>query len=122
MFVVAGLLSAVIARYILGLVGRADDAVMIVLAAPVVEEVSKTGLALLWGADVFLVHIVFGGTELFSDSLGGRGIWPGLAALVLHSLLGFGTAWLLMHAGVTVALALAIVLHGLWNYTAVRLL
>jgi len=122
LFVMAGLLSAVTARWLLGLVGRADSIVVIVLVAPVVEEVSKTGLALLLGADVFLAHMVFGGMELVTDSLNGHSIWPGLVALVLHSMLGIATAWLLAYAGVSVAVVLAALLHGLWNYIAVRLL
>ncbi len=122
MFVLAGLLSALTIRWLLGLVGRAGSMVMIVLVAPVAEEVTKTGLALLLGTDVFLAHMVFGGVELVTDSINGRSIWPGLVALVLHSILGITTAWLLAYAGVTVAVALAVLLHGLWNYTAVRLL
>jgi hypothetical protein len=118
----AGLLAAVMVRWLLGLIGRAGSMAMIVLVAPVVEEVAKTGLALFFGTDVFLTHMVFGGAELVTDSLNGRSIWPGLVALVLHSMLGMATAWLLAYAGVSVAVVLAVLLHGLWNYTAVRLL
>lgn len=94
MFVLAGLLSALTARLILGLVGKARNVLIIVMMAPAVEESAKSGLALLLDTNVFLAHAVFGGVELVADSLGGRGIWPGLAALVLHSLLGFATVWL----------------------------
>lgn len=120
MFVLAGLLAAATARGILGLVGRDGGLTLTVLVAPVAEEVTKTGLALLLGADVFLTHVVFGGAELVADFSGGRGIWPGLAALALHSLLGFVTAWFLAYAGVA-AVAPAVMLHVLWNYAAVRL-
>ncbi|WP_347489677.1 hypothetical protein [Desulfoscipio sp. XC116] len=122
MFVLAGLLSALTARLILGLVGKARNVLIIVMMAPAVEESAKSGLALLLDTNVFLAHAVFGGVELVADSLGGRGIWPGLAALVLHSLLGFATVWLLTYVGVAMAVVLAALLHGLWNYTAVRLL
>lgn len=120
MFVLAGLLSAVTARGILGLAGRDGGLALIVLVAPVAEEVIKTGLALLLGADVFLTHVVFGGAELVADFSGGRGIWPGLAALALHSLLGFVTAWFLAYAGMA-AVVPAAMLHAMWNYTALRL-
>ncbi len=122
MFVLAGLLSAVTARCILGLVGQTDSIIMIVLVAPVVEEVAKTGSAFLLGTDVFLAHMVFGGAELVTDFLNRRSLWPGLVALVLHSILGIATAWLLGYVGLTIAVALAVLLHGLWNYTVVRLL
>ncbi|KAF1085832.1 hypothetical protein SPSYN_00561 [Sporotomaculum syntrophicum] len=122
MFVLAGLLSAVLARCILGLVGQAGSMVIIVLVAPVVEEVAKTGSALLLDTDIFLAHMVFGGAELVSDFLNRRSLWPGLVALVLHSILGIATAWLLGYVGVTIAVALVVLLHGLWNYTTVRLL
>ncbi len=122
MFILAGLLSALTARLLLGLVGRAGSMVVIVLVAPVVEEVAKTGLAVIMSTDVFMAHMVFGGAELAADFINGRSLWPGLVALVLHSMLGITTAWLLDYAGVMAAVASAILLHMLWNYTAVRLL
>lgn len=122
MYVMTGLLSAIFARWILDLIGPAGSMFMIVFVGPVVEEITKTGLALLWGTDVFLTHMVFGGAELVNDSLNGRNIWPGLVALTLHSMLGMATAWLLVSNGVFMAVGFAVLLHGLWNYTAVRLL
>jgi len=122
LFVLAGLMSAVLARWLLGLVGQASSMFMIVLVAPALEEVVKTGLALLLGTDVFLTHMIFGCVELVTDSLNDLNIWPGLVALVLHGMLGMATVWFLASGGVLAAVALAVLLHGLWNFTAVRLL
>jgi len=115
-------MSAVLSRWLLGLVGRSGWMLMIVFVAPVVEEVVKTGLALLLGADIFLTHMIFGAAELITDSLNGLSIWPGLVAIVLHGMLGMATVWFLASAGVLMAVLLAVLLHVLWNYTAVRLL
>ncbi|SFR04425.1 hypothetical protein [Desulfoscipio geothermicus] len=123
MHIFAGLFAALAARVMLGLVRRSDTRAVITLVAPAVEELAKTGLALFWGADIFYTHVVFGGAELAADSLKRRGIWPGLAALALHSALGFVTVWLAAYTGVVALAAVAAtVLHSLWNYAAVTLL
>lgn len=123
MYLGAGLLAAVAAGFFLQLVGQSGSRVIIVLVAPVMEEIAKTGAALLFNTSVFLTHLVFGVAELAADSRRGRGIWPGLAALVLHGVLGLITAWLYrVYASPPVALAAATVLHVFWNHAAVALL
>lgn len=123
MYIWAGLLSAVAARFFLGLVGKSGTRGVIVLVAPAVEETAKTGAALLLNADIFLTHVVFGGVELAADSRRGRGVWPGLAALALHSVLGFIAAWLYQaRESLPLALLPAAALHALWNHAAVVLL
>lgn len=100
-----------------------NSRLVIILLAPVVEEAAKTGAALLFNAGIFYTHVVFGSLELIMDTLRRRGVWPGLAALALHSILGFATQWLYrLYGSLALALAVAVLLHAAWNYTAVVLL
>lgn len=122
-YILSGLLSAMVARVLYGLVNQTETRFMIVLVAPTVEEIFKTGLAILMDTNIFFAHIVFGVVEFVSDSFGGSGIWPGLVAVALHSLLGYVTTWFLFHMGnVVTAVVAVIVIHAFWNYAAVRLL
>ncbi|NLW07975.1 MAG: hypothetical protein GX039_08405 [Clostridia bacterium] len=60
------------------------------LLGPVIEETSKTGLALLAGVSLAGVHSVFGFAEGIWELVNRPGnIKPALAAWGVHSLLGF---------------------------------
>lgn len=123
MYILAGLLAAFMARFILGLALNTTTRAMIVFVGPGVEELLKTGLAWQLGAEIFYTHVVFGGVELLADSLSKNGIWPGLVALSLHSVLGYITVWLVSNtASLASAVFVVAVLHALWNYTAITLL
>ncbi|WP_051273345.1 hypothetical protein [Desulfotruncus alcoholivorax] len=123
-YLISGFFSALSARVILGAVAvNSNSKPVIVLLGPVVEEIAKTGSAMLFNAGIFYTHVVFGSLELVMDTLRRRGVWPGLAALVLHSILGFATQWLLgLYGSLALALTVAVLLHAMWNYTSVVLL
>jgi len=123
LYILAGLISAVAVRILLGMLNRPDSRLVITLVAPLFEEVAKTGLAVLLSAGVFYTHAIFGAVELLSDTMRGRGIWPGMTALILHSVLGYLTAWIFYAGGLLLpALLAAAVLHSMWNYAAVSFL
>ncbi|SFG99655.1 hypothetical protein SAMN05660649_03456 [Desulfotomaculum arcticum] len=123
-YLISGFFSALAARVVLGAITVSGSSrLMIVVLAPIVEETAKTGSALLFNAGIFYTHVVFGGVELVMDTLRRRGVWPGLAALALHSILGLVTQWLyLLYGSPALALTVAVLLHAAWNYTVVVLL
>lgn len=97
-------------RVLLGAFGR----IAMVLAVPWWEEACKTvGFALLPGASVLLIHLLFGCMELTYDVMRSRtnGRFLGALSLVSHGLIGsvaaFGLsytvslAWMYAFAGLT---------------------
>ena len=63
---------------------------------PLTEEVLKTGLAWLLGANLLGTHSVFGIIEFFWDLFQpGRGQWlPGFTGFLSHLFFGFITQWI----------------------------
>lgn len=121
--VLAGLLAALVAWPLNGLVMRAAGSRGIIWLAPSVEETAKTGLALLLGAYIPFTHLVFGLVEALWDAAGpGRGRYAGMIGLIAHTLFGYGTFWL-CRAGVPVWASAGVVylIHASWNALVIYL-
>lgn len=88
----------------------------LIIMVPVLEEGAKTGLALLLGANIVLVHAVFGTIEAIYEIYRDRKMGSGAAALLIHFFLGIITTILFacFHSW-SIALLGAIILHSGWN-------
>jgi len=124
MSVPAGLLAAIISYYLNGkaLMFIGDNAVT--YGAPVIEEISKTGIALLFGGNILFSHIIFGMVEALYDVLKNRGVLSytaGAAGLISHAVFGLITvyAWRIFD-GPLMGIAAAVVIHMLWNHMIIR--
>lgn len=117
-FLGAGLLAAAAAfilnRYLVGVMGEGAIAKLI----PAVEEILKTGSALLWGTSIPFTHGVFGAVEAIHEiQASPRGLWSGIMAFINHLFYGIVTLAVMEVAGGWFwGLAGAIALHTLWNW------
>ncbi len=123
-YVIAALmagLSFVLNRLFLRYIGP----VTVISLGPVAEEASKTLFAYYLGAEIVLVHAVFGAIEAVYDwqqSNGNSFIAPTLS-LAGHSFFGAATMGVLYVTGsIWLALAVGIFLHLAYNVTMVRLI
>lgn len=94
------------------------------LAAPLVEESLKTGLALLLGTSLFISHLLFGLAEGIFDVLRpGRDDLPaGISGLISHGVYGWLTQTVWLASGnIWLGVAAALVVHMLWNAAVVLL-
>lgn len=95
----------------------------IIWLVPPFEELLKTGLALLIGSDVMLTHGVFGFLEAIHDYRTSPrwGLAAGLASIVSHYSLGYGTVVFsrVFYSWITAVFASSL-LHILWNLFMVR--
>ncbi|TEB08434.1 hypothetical protein Psch_01997 [Pelotomaculum schinkii] len=91
--------------------------------APLVEEISKTAAAVLFGGDILLTHLSFGAVEGFWEYFNRRnGYYAGLAALASHSIFGFITLSVYRFYGtLPPALGAAFLTHMAWNCLVVKL-
>lgn len=91
---------------------------------PVLEELLKTGLAVLCRTSIIGTHGVFGMVEFVWDfSNPGTGHWlPALAGLLSHLLYGFLTYWIaLLTNNLGLGVLVAAVVHMAWNRLMLRL-
>ena len=89
------------------------------LVAPVIEEVSKTGLSLLLGALILPVHVGFGVVEGLLEYRTCSRVRTGavfVCSLISHSLFGAITAYTYAYTkSPWAAVSAAVLLHSLWN-------
>ncbi|MBM7855213.1 uncharacterized protein with PQ loop repeat [Desulfohalotomaculum tongense] len=89
----------------------------VIYLGPAVEELSKTGLAVLVGAPVMLTHTLFGAVEaLWELKTYRRGAAAGFAALATHAFYGWLAQMVIDHSGIPAALAVVYAVHMLWNF------
>lgn len=123
--VMAGFLAAFISYFLNGralkLLG--EDAVTCI--APVIEEVSKTGLAFFLGGNILFSHVAFGFAEALYDTLNNRGVLQYTAAitgLISHVVFGTITLYTWRSLGsLPAGIFFAIIIHMLWNHLIIRI-
>lgn len=120
----AGLLAAagawILNRFVVKYYGDAA----IIWIIPWLEEILKTGIALVFGANLVLTHGVFGLIEASHDYLVSPrwGLWAGLAGIVSHWFYGWFTETLFKQTSSwLISIFFAGVLHVLWNDVMIRL-
>ncbi|MGQ9824229.1 MAG: hypothetical protein ACUVSK_04420 [Desulfotomaculales bacterium] len=101
-----------------------DEKKVAVYLAPAIEELAKTGFAVLLGAPVWAAHLVFGLAEAFRDftESRARGFAAGLASLIGHGVFGL-VAFLVLGASGAFFLAVGTcwIFHLGWNVFVYRL-
>lgn len=124
---------------------------VIIYIVPLVEELAKTGLAVLFNASIIMVHVSFGliegiydffytvgeykrscgikkanaGTSCQRSLFNARktGLSAGLVSLAGHLLYGLVTAWAFTQSGqIAVGVAGGYLVHMLWNLVVMRFL
>lgn len=120
MFIVAGIFAGVFAylwnRWILTRVG--DKGLIVII--PLVEEVAKSGAALLLETNFLGTHFIFGCIEGIYDIITSSkkiGNWAALASIISHSFFG-GTTYLVHYASGSISLAIFVawLFHTGWNW------
>lgn len=123
----AGFLAAALAFFANKLGQRVIGQAAAVYWAPPLEELAKTGLALLFRASLWGTHLVFGALEALvelsppqASPAQGRGakrrLAPAIASLTGHLLFGLVTLWGWQWFGHwAVGLLAAVITHFLWN-------
>jgi hypothetical protein len=93
--------------------------------APVIEEISKTGLALFLGGNILFSHIIFGMVEALYDIIKNRGMLSytaGVTGFISHAAFGIITvyAWRFFYGPLS-GIVVAIIIHMLWNYIIIHI-
>lgn len=117
-FLLAGLMAAgfcwLLNGHLAGVFGR----FWMVIPGPALEELLKTGISLLLGADILAGHLVFGAVEALRDLQGGKtgDILAAAASLAGHGFFGLLAATVYVKTGLLwVAVVLPLIAHFLWN-------
>ena len=96
----------------------------LVILAPLVEEVAKTGFAILLQTSIIGGHFVFGLIEGVYDiytSPKKTGKWAALASVISHSFFGIITYFLYIKTGLLpVGIGLAWIFHSSWNWYIIK--
>jgi hypothetical protein len=120
----SGLLAALLSYHINSYALKKVGEEAIIFLAPLLEELLKTGLALISGGGVFLSHVTFGTVEALYDmgkNRGNRAYWAGFASLVSHSVFGAITQYSIYYIGKPLlGLSLAVAIHVVWNCTVLN--
>lgn len=122
-FWIAGTLAAVVSwvgnRAALKVMGTK----VIVISAPLLEELAKTGLAVLLNTSVTLTHGVFGLIEALYDSWGSgaRGLKAGIVSLTGHLIFGYISQVVLDRYNTFLAATMSgYLVHMLWNIAVMK--
>lgn len=94
-----------------------NDTRVIIYLVPMIEEVSKSLLALLLNAPLILSHLTFGMIEAIADQINSRnGLIAGMVSILGHTLFGFVTytTFFYLH-NIFIGILGGYILHTLWN-------
>ncbi|MDX9871987.1 MAG: hypothetical protein RBT41_06185 [Clostridia bacterium] len=125
MTVLAGLTAAALAWCGNLLLVRRWGDICVVWVVPAFEEFVKSGTALLFGASIIFVHMIFGLAEAAHDYYASRrfGFWSALTALISHTVFGLVTYYILLYSGMWfLAIAGAALVHTAVNYLSIHYL
>lgn len=96
---------------------------VIIWLVPVLEEVTKTSVALLWHAPLLITHIFFGAVEAVYDMATSpeTGMAAGLLSVFGHALFGYAVVLGLQRFdSILIGAAAGILLHILWNSVVMK--
>lgn len=122
-FVLAGALAAVLSwvgnRAALKIMGTK----VIIISAPLLEELAKSGSAVLLGTSVILTHGIFGLVEALYDAWGSgtRGLTAGAVSFTGHLLFGYISQIVLdKYYFFFAAIMSGYLVHMLWNIAVMK--
>ncbi len=122
-FLIAGMLAAAVSWAFNRAALRWMGAKVIVVLVPLIEELAKSGAAVLSGSPVVATHGVFGLIEGVYDAWesGLTGLEAGVAGFLGHLFYGYVTYLVLQkHAVFWAAAAAGYTVHMLWNITVMK--
>ncbi len=122
MYLLAGIVSAVLAYILNRVLVRRFGAGVIIFITPIVEEGLKTGLAILFRTLILPVHVFFGIIEGIYDLKTSRlGTTAGLLSVLWHTVFGLVTIMVQQIMGhIVYGLLAAIFLHYIGNSIVVK--
>ncbi|MGI6649685.1 MAG: hypothetical protein ACOX5W_11730 [Bacillota bacterium] len=118
----AGLLAAAISWVVNSWITERGGRLGLTVLVPLVEETAKTGLAVMIGGELVLVHAVFGSMEAIYETCREQQLGPAIAAFVSHLLFGLVTLSIYRYFNNWGAAILGgTSLHALWNLLIIHL-
>jgi len=122
---IAGSMAALLSYYISSKALKIAGEKVIIYLSPILEELFKTGFALVLKGKVFLSHTTFGVAEAVYDIWSNDGTtayWAGLASIISHSVFGILTQYFIYRTGNSFfGIAIAVLIHIAWNYKVIKL-
>lgn len=120
--VLGGILAAVVSWVFNGkILTIFDNNKAVIFIGPAIEELLKTGLALVLAAPLIISHAVFGLVEaIWEFSIYKKGAVAGLLAVLSHLFYGFLTMMVAEKVRIVIALIVAYTAHMLWNYLVIH--
>jgi len=97
---------------------------VIIYWAPILEELLKTGFALVLRSNVFLSHVTFGAVEAVYDIWAQDSITAylaGLASFISHGVFGAITQHFIYQGHTFLGIATAVLIHIAWNYVVIKM-
>lgn len=119
--VTCGIVSALIAYVFNRILIKWQKENSIVFIIPLVEEVSKTIIAILIGGSIIGVHVIFGIIEAIYDLLHtkNKNAAPiaAILSIISHSIFGIISYYIYLWTGwLVLAIIIATIIHSTWNY------
>ncbi|NLZ54444.1 MAG: hypothetical protein GX892_15125 [Thermoanaerobacteraceae bacterium] len=123
--VISGCVAALFSYYINSKALKSAGEKVIINLAPILEELFKTGFALVLKGKVLLSHVTFGVVEAAYD-IWANGIstayWAGFASIISHSVFGAISQYFIYRTDNNfLGIAIAALIHMAWNYTVINL-
>jgi len=123
--IISGLSAALISYHLNAKALKTFGKRAISYGAPIVEELLKTGLAVLLGGDIMASHVTFGTAEAFYDLSKNRGassVYACIAGFFSHALFGVITVYVAkVTSQVLCGIAVSAAVHMLWNYAVMEI-
>jgi hypothetical protein len=121
-WLIAGILAAGISWLINSWISSWGGSWSIFALIPLVEEITKTSLALVIGSGIVLTHVVFGTIEAIYELHRDRQIGSAVVALVAHLFFGILTLGIFQYLGSWILAVLGTVtIHSIWNLIIIRI-
>lgn len=113
----AGSIAAMLSWFFNKLVLRTSVTTVIIFLVPLIEETSKSLLAVLFLSPIVITHLLFGMIEAVYDLINGKnGFLAGMVSILGHSFFGYITYTTLLYSrSIIVAILGGYLIHMLWN-------
>ncbi len=121
---ISGCAAALLSYYINSKALKDAGEKVIVYWAPILEELLKTGFALVLKSKVLLTHATFGVVEAVYDIFTNDSItayWAGAASLISHIVFGAITQYFIYRQNSFFGIAIAAFVHMAWNFAVIRI-
>jgi len=123
--VTSGFVAALFSYYINSKALQSAGEKVIIYWAPILEELLKTGFALVLKGGIILSHVTFGAVEAVYDIWANDSItayWAGFASILSHSVFGAITQYFIFCAHNTfLGIVIAALIHIAWNFAVIKL-